>query len=181
MPTMMFVCTGNICRSPYAERYAAMVADRLGRSDWSFASAGIAAMVGEGMDTDMRRELEKRGGSGEDFVSRQFETPLLDRVDWVIAMEAHHRTWVLEDHPRMFRRIVTLGQVGAGMADIASVAEGGPLDSDALVAAVAAHPGSQRSEDIPDPYRRGVQASAEAAERISGLLDDVLGRVLATA
>ena len=42
-PTILFVCTGNICRSPMAEYLARAVSDHDG---FSFTSAGISAPVG---------------------------------------------------------------------------------------------------------------------------------------
>lgn len=181
MPAILFVCTGNICRSPYAERYAALLAHRANRPDWTFSSAGIGALVGEPMDAEMLTELQNRGGSGDGFAARQVDTPLLQHVDWVVVMERHHRTWIVEDHPRLFRRVVTLGQVATGLSRIPAVAQGGPVGVDALVAAVMAQPGPADGEDVPDPYRRGPAVSAETATRISADLDAVLGRIFATA
>lgn len=177
----MFVCTGNICRSPYAERYAALLAARAGRTDWTFSSSGIGALVGDPMDGEMLAELASRGGSGEGFAARQFDGPLLERVDWVVVMERHHRTWIVEDHPRLFRRVVTLGQLTTGLSRIPSVDQGGPVGAEALVAAVMAQPGPVEGEDVPDPYRRGADVSAQTARRISADLDAILQRVFATA
>ncbi len=174
MPSVLFVCTGNICRSPFAERYLAHLVARSGLTDWRVESAGIGALVGRPMDAGMRAELEARGGSADGFVARQVDFRMPTRFDVVVTMERRHRQWVLEDHPALHRRVVTLGQ----LAD--AVAQAGPETSTGDLVGLARVRRSPRAEeDIADPYRQGAAATHACARRIAGLLDTIAVRVLA--
>lgn len=83
--TVLFVCSGNICRSPYAEVVAASMLDA---DRFAVASAGTIAMTGlEATDT-MQDIAADKGLDLSEHRSR-----LLDDVpepDWVIGMEQHH-------------------------------------------------------------------------------------------
>lgn len=46
MPTVFFICYGNICRSPFAEHYARSRAIPEEISRWRFGSAGVGAILG---------------------------------------------------------------------------------------------------------------------------------------
>ena len=76
---VVFVCTGNICRSPLAERLAAHLDPHT-----SFASAGTHAMVGSDMDAGMAAELSRLGGDPSDFSPRLIDAQasiLCRRID----------------------------------------------------------------------------------------------------
>ena len=47
MRTIFFICYGNICRSPFAERYATLRSESLGLTEVVFDSAGVGASLGQ--------------------------------------------------------------------------------------------------------------------------------------
>ena len=49
---VLFVCTGNICRSPTAERLAVAYAARHGIADFTSSSAGTHAVIGHPIHPD---------------------------------------------------------------------------------------------------------------------------------
>lgn len=174
MAQMLFVCTGNICRSAFAERYAAWSAAAAGSSGWEFASAGVAALEGAAMDELMAAELAARGGDASGFVSRQMTRQIVGDADLIVAMEGYHRQVILDDHPGRVRRTFTLGQ----LVRIANECPG--VQGDELLEAIGRTRHRARGrDDVADPYRRGPAAARSAAERITGLLDAVLPRLLA--
>lgn len=84
---VVFVCLGNICRSPMAERIAERHAgDR--PVEWS-SVAVTRENQGAGMDFRAARRLERSGYRGVDHVSRQVTPDDLD-ADLLIAMENRH-------------------------------------------------------------------------------------------
>lgn len=172
MPQLLFVCTGNICRSPFAERYAQHVADRCGITGWTFASAGAGAMVGSSMDRTMATELQALGGDPSGFRAQSLSREVIESADLIVAMETFHRSVVLDDFPGLVRRTFTLGQ-------LARIARDYPADvhGTELLGQIGAFRQRARDEDdVPDPYRRGPEVSHDVAVRISGLLDELVPR-----
>lgn len=173
MSHLLFVCTGNICRSPFAERYASLVADRSGVTDWTFASAGAGAIVGSAMEPTMATELRALGGDPSGFRARALDREIIGSADLIVAMETFHRSVVLDDFPNLVRRTFTLGQ-------LARIARDHPADvrGSELLGRIGAFRQRARDEDdIPDPYRRGPELTHEVAGRISGLLDELVPRL----
>ena len=172
MPHLLFVCTGNICRSPFAERYAQHVADRSGITGWSFASAGAGAMVGSSMERTMAAELQALGGDPSGFRAQSLSREIIEAADLIVAMETFHRSVVLDDFPGLVRRTFTLGQLARIARDHPAEVHGSEL-----LAQIGAFRQRARDEDdIPDPYRRGPELAHEVAGRISGLLDELVPR-----
>ncbi len=172
---VLFVCTGNICRSPFAELLAKqLVGEWPKRSEaysWQFASAGIAGLEGWPMDADMAAELAARGVSSEGFRARRLTGELAHDADLIMVMSAEHRLHILEEWPDLVRRTWLLRQA-ARVAPGLVHAE--PAD---LVAVQRASPAPPMSTDsIADPYRQGAAAAARAAAEIETALRQVLGR-----
>jgi len=162
---VLFVCTANICRSPSAEALARAA----GLPDVEFGSAGTHAKDGEPINPDMvavlPADLDTSG-----FRSRRLTTTLLEESDLVLTMEAAHRTFVLDDHPGMFRKVFTLGQLARALEQ----APGG-LDRAGLLAHVGAtRRNADPALDVPDPYRRGAEAASGCVVRLEELLHTVL-------
>ncbi|MBQ6209001.1 MAG: low molecular weight phosphotyrosine protein phosphatase [Prevotella sp.] len=85
---ILFVCLGNICRSPAAEGVMKAIVHREGRDeDFLIDSAGIGSWhVGQLPDWRMRRHGEKRGYHF-DSLARQFTVEDFDRFDLILAMD----------------------------------------------------------------------------------------------
>ncbi|HUF09706.1 MAG TPA: low molecular weight protein-tyrosine-phosphatase [Rhodothermales bacterium] len=89
MIRVLFVCLGNICRSPLAEGvFRKLVADR-GLSDRiEVDSAGTGGWhAGEPPDRRMRATAESRGVSLDGIRARQVKAVALDEFDYVFAMD----------------------------------------------------------------------------------------------
>lgn len=173
MPAVLFVCTGNICRSPFAERYATLLAERAGASGWSFASAGVGAVVGAPIEPSMVRLLEERGGSPEGFAARQLDHRVLSAADWVVTLEDRHRRWVLEEFSDRVRTTVTLGRLAATLPAL----DAGLTGEDALREAARIRRPADPADDVPDPYGRGPAVYAACATTIAAHLDAAADRL----
>jgi protein-tyrosine-phosphatase len=164
---ILFVCTANICRSPAAELLARRAFPD--ETDLVFSSAGTHGSDGGRVNPAIVGALPA-GLDSSALRSRGLTTALLEDADLVLTMEAAQRTFVLDEHPRLFRKVYTLGQ-------LAQALDGSPegLDRDALLAHVAATRGhADPALDVPDPYRRGPEAAAGCVARLDELLRTVL-------
>jgi len=110
---VLFVCLGNICRSPLAEGLFQRAVERAGLEEKiEVDSAGTGPWhVGQPPDRRMRETATRRGLSLDALRGRQLGRPDLDHYDLVLAMDRDilHDTLVLDpDGPhgervRLFR------------------------------------------------------------------------------
>ena len=110
---VLFVCMGNICRSPLAEGYFRRLVEEEGLADrFEIASAGTGPWhVGEAPDARMRSTARRRGLSLDDLRGRHLQRGDLYAFDHVFVMDRTnlHDTLALDpdgDHGtrvRLFR------------------------------------------------------------------------------
>ena len=86
VPHLLFVCTGNLCRSPMAEYLAR---DRLADDTVTFASAGTAAMPGRPASEATVRVMREIGIDVSAHRSRDV-WELADTADFVYALTTAH-------------------------------------------------------------------------------------------
>lgn len=167
---VLFVCTANICRSPYLELRARQL---LGAdSGVEVSSAGTHGFDGEPVSDTMGAEFARWGTDTSSFRSRAATGDLVDEADLVLTAEADHRARLLEDRPEAFRKIFTLGQF------VESARAEPSLRGRSLVAALAAGGVPAIPEhDIEDPYGRGPEHAARAAVIMEAMLQVVVDQL----
>lgn len=106
-PTILTVCTGNICRSPLAE---VLLRARLEPLGVRVHSAGTHALVDHGM-TEQAQEIAVRSGAdvsaAADHAARYLVEPLLRESDLVLTMAREHRSYVVQMMPSRLRQTFT--------------------------------------------------------------------------
>jgi protein-tyrosine phosphatase len=109
MTRVLFVCLGNICRSPAAEAAFAHLVAQAGLADrFTIDSAGTGAWhVGEPADPRMRRTASCRGLTVTS-IARQVVPADFDRFDHILAMDAENRAMLLRMAPPEHRHKVRL-------------------------------------------------------------------------
>ncbi len=86
MASFLFVCLGNICRSPTAE-----AAVRARRPEWRLDSAGTGGWhVGKAPYEPCQEAARDRGIDLSDLRARQFEAEDFNRFDVIIAMDGEN-------------------------------------------------------------------------------------------
>lgn len=164
---VLFVCTANISRSPYAERRARMM---LGAAPVSVASAGIPGYPCRSMDPAMAEQLELRGGDGQGHLSRVVDDEVLDGTDLVLTFEFAQHMRLLERWPGLGDRVLGLQQFAEAVEELTEVAAGGGLVRQVAAAARM----NSMTGDVADPYGRG----KGTAKRVARQIDDLLVRVI---
>jgi protein arginine phosphatase len=87
---VLFVCTGNTCRSPLAEAIANSVAVERGFDDLDVSSAGTSAWEGASASDGALLVGLERGLDLNAHRSRQLDRELVEQADLVLAMGPHH-------------------------------------------------------------------------------------------
>lgn len=92
MKRILFVCHGNICRSPMAEFVMKKLVDEAGRSqDFLIASAATSTEeIGNGVYPPARRMLAAHGISCEGKTARQITRQYYAAYDIIIGMDTHN-------------------------------------------------------------------------------------------
>jgi protein-tyrosine phosphatase len=158
---VLFVCTGNVCRSPMAEFL--LRAETGGTL--AATSAGMQALVGEPMDPPSAAVLAEQGIDAAAHRARQFEVSMAGPDALVLTAERAHRDHILTDTPRLYRRVFT-------MKEFVRLAE--PVDGATpaeVIAAAAARRGlaevvPEPADDITDPFRGTVAQARAVAEQL---------------
>ena len=83
MKSILFVCVGNICRSPMA---AALVRERLGDHVAGVESAGIFGLSGERAASPAIEVARENGLEIDDHLARHVREIDLDRFDLLVAL-----------------------------------------------------------------------------------------------
>lgn len=147
---ILFVCLGNICRSPAAEGVAHAMAVEMGLDGAvEIDSAGTGAYhVGEPADPRMRATAEERG---YELTSRARQAKRQDFYDfhWIVAMDRDN----LRDLAAL--RDGTSGAELRLLSDFLPEGDGFPVD-------------------VPDPYYGG----ARGFERVLNMLEAAIPRLL---
>jgi protein-tyrosine phosphatase len=95
---VIFVCLGNICRSPLGEGvFRELVRQRGWEHLFHIDSAGTAAYhAGEAPDPGSRKVAKKHGISIDEQRARPFTSADLDRWDYIIAMDASNHANIMK-------------------------------------------------------------------------------------
>lgn len=167
---VVFVCTANICRSPYAHLRTLQLAG----AQLAVSSAGTHGFTSFPMDEDMAEQLVARGGDPTHFSSRRLTAEILATADLVLAAGVVHRSFILDEWPGAMRKVFTLGQ----FADTIERVPSGLTAADVVSQAFLHRGLASRTGDVPDPYRRGPGVAAAVAEHVDELLARILPRLV---
>ena len=171
---ILCICTGNVCRSPAAER---LLAHALGPSVNVF-SAGTYALVGQPFSPPMDQLVLEGGGDPAGFKAQELTADLLRQADLVLGMTREHRGAAAELVPATVRRSFTLREYARllGQIDPARLPAGSPAErarASLPLAAALRRQAEAVEDDVDDPYRQGEMAYAQAYAGIEQAVRDI--------
>ena len=169
--SVMTVCTGNMCRSPLAERLLAARCAGAGL-DVAVDSAGTRAANGVSIHPETARVLGGYGGSADGFASRLLTARVVQGHDLVLTATRAHRAAVQELAPLLWKKTYTLLEA-ARLADAdEAVTLGG------LARARLGIDTDDPALDVEDPIGRESEVFDRTGAQISDAVDSIV-RLLA--
>jgi protein-tyrosine phosphatase len=186
--TILVVCTGNICRSPVAERLLRAQGEALGLPI-AVHSAGTQSMVGHGMTPEAAHLAQHYGADSVNHSSKQLTEQQITTADLILTATREHRSKVVSMHPRAARYTYTLNQFARlAPAAVESLSQVELVETKrpdlatqlrSLVAEITTTRGFSPpplhpdDDDIEDPYRQ----SAEVYARVGTVLNTTVTQI----
>lgn len=129
---VLFVCTGNTCRSPMAEALLRRMATER-KADVVVLSAGLAAFPGDPATVQAQQAVAEFGADLQEHRARRVALPYLEAADVVVTMTEAHRSALRDMVPEFAEKIYTLAEWSGRGEDIAD-----PFGKDAAAYRAAA-------------------------------------------
>ena len=173
---VLFVCTGNICRSPTAEALARRELARYPGVPLEVSSAGSHALEGNPAASRSMLAASTRGASLERHFARELTRRRVRSAGLILCMAAEHRPFVLSYDRSAANRTFLLATF-ARVAGEWDWLAGSPAE---LVALAAEHARELDGDDVDDPLGHPAEAYAACAERLDGLVTPVIAALVKT-
>ncbi len=141
---VLFVCTGNTCRSPMCEGYLRSLCGKSGRTDIHAASAGIFAHPGDPASPHAREVMKKYGADISGHAARGVDAAAVSKADLILTMTASQRKNLRSAFP-------------------------GAADKIRLLLEFADAPGA----DVPDPFGGSFQAYESCFRKMKEAIDNL--------
>jgi len=136
---VMFVCTGNTCRSPMAERLAKQKLREEGRDDYEVLSRGLnVSSIGAGMAPNAQAAMRDHGANPDGHVALPIAPSDVIWADVILTMTSAQAGELLSRYPSAKGKVFTLGGYSGVGGDIGDPYGGSPATYRASAAEISA-------------------------------------------
>jgi protein-tyrosine phosphatase len=162
--SILYVCTGNVCRSPMAELLLRAWADP--RADVEVHSAGLRALVGHEIDQGSASALGQLGIDPSRHRASQFEPWMAADADLILTAERAHRDQIMTELPTVFKRTFTIKEF-VRLAPYVTARDPRRVVTEANANRAAVAVAKLEDDDLPDPYRQAASAARPIAAQLT--------------
>ncbi|MCK8828029.1 low molecular weight protein arginine phosphatase [Natroniella acetigena] len=152
---ILFVCTGNTCRSSMAEVIFRDLLEENNLDDYNVESAGLAALEGENA---ARQAIEVMKEEGLDLTAHQttpLTSELMTEADLILTMTRRHKLSIVDSHPQIEDKLYTLKEY----------------------AATEENKQEAKELDISDPFGQPISIYKDCAQEIKEELEKVVKKL----
>ena len=176
---ILFVCTGNICRSPMGEylfrRYTQ-------GTSLEIDSAGTHSLVGHAIDPSSKALLDAAGIDASEFRSTQLTQGIADDADLILCFEPEQQHNIVVIAPTALPYTFTLTDFSNMCAYCAQkgMISGNTIQErlqSVIDQSMLARPALPPAATIPDPYRKNFEAFRSAANATNDTIRNILRSV----
>ena len=120
---ILFVCTGNICRSPFAEGLLKKLMQKKGLDDIVIDSAGLLALPGNSASGLAQKVAAEYDVDLSGHIAKSVKEDIIAGSDLILVMENSHAKDLLDAFPEaedkvfLIRRFARFGSRDRGIAD----------------------------------------------------------------
>lgn len=175
---VLFVCTGNICRSPLAEQLFDQLAKQAKLST-KVKSAGVHALTGEQMHPNSQEAMRQINFTPKEHASQQLTQTLTNQADLIITATKEHANSTAQIDPAASKKIFTLKE----LARISKYLEQNqelpkpkqPIEKLNLAFQYRGYaPRANQSEDIIDPWGRSFETYIEVTNQTHENIEQII-------
>ncbi|PIN25406.1 Protein tyrosine phosphatase [Handroanthus impetiginosus] len=160
--SVLFVCLGNICRSPAAEGVFRHLVKEKGLDSKFYIDSAGTINYHEGNQADPRmRAASKKRGIEITSISRPIRPSDFRDFDLILAMDRQNRGDILEAFERWRHR------------------EPLPVDADKKVQLMCSYCKRHDETEVPDPYYGGLQGFEKVLDLLEDACESLLEKIVA--
>lgn len=149
---IMFICTGNICRSAMAHRLLEKRLEDLNKKDIEVYSCGIYAENGDGSTYNAIEAMKEYNVDLKSHRATNIRNSNIENMDVILCMTKSHKYAVLQLYPNIKDKVFTLKEYVNYMENAQDV-------------------------DIPDPWGYDAEVYRHCAEEISVCIELLLQKI----